>query len=113
MPAESYYSKHRERLREYQVAYYREHRERIARYNKDYYRKHREERLRKNKEHFQRYYERHGLRRRTPLSHPPPASSRQPVESILVRRGVLLELCDSPICSHGSVCCNTLPRCAA
>jgi hypothetical protein len=29
-----------------------------------------------------------------------------------VRRHVLLELCDSPTCSHGSACCNTLPCCA-
>ena len=67
MPAEGYYAKLRERLKEYQVAYYREDRERITRDNQDYYQKHREELLRKNKERFRRYYERHGLRRRSPL----------------------------------------------
>ena len=111
MPAESYYAKHRERIKEYQMAYYWEHRERIARYNKDYYQRHREELLRKNREHFQRYCERHGLRRRTPLLQ----QTAKPgiTSAIAVRRGVLLELCDSPTCSHGSTCCNTLPCCAA
>ena len=109
MPAESYYAKHRERLKEYQVAYYREHRERITRYNKDYYQRHRQELLRKNKEHFQRYYERHGLRRRTPLLQ---QTAKPATPAIAVRRGVLLELCDSPTCSHGSTCCSSDPRCA-